>query len=170
MIVGTNAVWLLALTPNPEANILVALPAAAIASLVPDLDATGRGAKIHYLGGGFLKVFIGAFHHRGILHSLFAVGVLFIFLFLVNLLALENEHPFFPFVISLSYLSHSVIDGLNRGVGFFFPFNKKMYSLLPKSMWSPVDGFTDNLLFVIGCFGLLLFFVLLYLPSKNSLI
>lgn len=169
MVVGTNSIWLLALTGNPNSGLAVLIPAAMIASLLPDIDATGRGAKIHYLGGGVLKNFIGVFHHRGIMHSFFVVGIIFIFLFLVNLLVLENTIPLLPYVFALSYLSHPLIDGFNCGVGYLFPFNKKKFALLPRALWTPVNGFTDNLLFMVGAFSLIIFYLLLFFERSTSL-
>jgi membrane-bound metal-dependent hydrolase YbcI (DUF457 family) len=171
LVVGTNTIWLLTLTNNTESNDIAALiPAAMIASLLPDIDAAGRGAKIHYMGGGILKGFRGVFHHRGLMHSLFVVAIIFVFLFFVNIFALGNSSPLLPYVFALSYLSHSIIDGLNCGVGYLFPFNKKKYALIPRALWTPVNGFTDNLLFMVGSFSLIIFYFLYFFANNNSII
>src|SRR5437868_755006 len=44
--VGTNAIWLMPYYGKLDNSILILLPVAALASLLPDIDATS--AKIHY--------------------------------------------------------------------------------------------------------------------------
>jgi membrane-bound metal-dependent hydrolase YbcI (DUF457 family) len=161
--IGANSIWLASLAPA-DASIFVLLPAAMLASILPDIDAAGGGAKIHYIGYGVLGAFRGMsgkyFHHRGIMHSVFISLILFLILFLVNYFFLGNSFPLLPYVFFLAYLSHPIIDGFNAGVGFFYPLDRKKYALLPYRMLSPLKGFTDNLLFFIGIFGILLFFLL----------
>jgi membrane-bound metal-dependent hydrolase YbcI (DUF457 family) len=162
--VGANAVWLTGLTDRLDESILVLLPAAIIASMLPDIDAAGGGAKIHYVGGGILSNFKGMhgkyFHHRGIMHSFFMAGIYFAAIFLLNYFILDNSYPLLPYVFALAYLSHPIIDGFNTRVGYLYPFSLNRFSLLPKLLLTPIKGFTDNLLFILGIFGLLLFFLL----------
>src|SRR5947209_4458834 len=129
--VGTNAIWLAGLFGKADESILVLLPVAVIASLLPDIDAVT--AKIHFIGGGVLGIFRGSFygkyfHHRGLMHSLFVTLIFFVILWIF----FRNSIPLLPYVFALSYFSHSLIDGLNTGVGYLYPFKRKMYSLVPR--------------------------------------
>jgi membrane-bound metal-dependent hydrolase YbcI (DUF457 family) len=163
--IGSNSIWLAGLTGKVDESILILFPAAFIASLLPDIDAAGGGAKIHYMGGGVLSNFKGMhgkyFHHRGILHSVLAALIFFSLFFWLNYFLLANTYPLLPYVFALSYISHPVIDGFNfKKVGYFYPFSLKSFSLLPQPLLTRIKGFTDNLLFIFGIFGILLFFLL----------
>jgi membrane-bound metal-dependent hydrolase YbcI (DUF457 family) len=162
--IGANAIWLAGLTGILDQSMLILLPAAMLAALLPDIDAAGGGAKIHYIGGGVLSNFKGMsgkyFHHRGIMHSIFVGLIFFIFLLAVNLFALNNAYPLLPYIFFLSYMSHPLIDGFNARVGYFYPFVRNKFALLPQMLLSPVKGLADNLLFIVGVFGILLFFLL----------
>ena len=158
LVIGANSLWFINLSQSSIDQIAILIPAALIASLLPDLDATS--AKIHYVAGGAFGGFRGIFEHRGIFHSIFATLIIFALLFSINFFALHNAYPLLPFIFTLSYLSHPVIDGLNAGVGYLYPFKKRKYALLPQSLLSPVKGSMDNLLFFIGAFGVMLFLVL----------
>jgi membrane-bound metal-dependent hydrolase YbcI (DUF457 family) len=164
LTIGANSIWLLALGNHNDSSILVLLPVAMIASLLPDIDSAGGGAKIHYIGGGILSNFKGMhgkyFHHRGILHSLFMAAVFTIILLIINLVFLHNAYPLLPAVFFVSYFSHPIIDGFNTGVGYLYPFSRTKFALLPRAMRSPLNGITDNALFVLGSFGLVIFLVL----------
>jgi membrane-bound metal-dependent hydrolase YbcI (DUF457 family) len=163
LVVGANSIWLLGVF-NHLNSALVIVPLAMLASILPDLDASG--AKIHSIGGGALSGFKGVFHHRGIMHSLFFSLVFFIILFAVNVLVLDNSLPLLPYAVALSYVSHPIIDGFNKaGVGFLYPFNKTKFSLIPSFLRTPIKGFADNLFFVLGSFGILLFYFIYINPS-----
>src|SRR3989338_303595 len=165
LAIGANAVWFTSVTKNPDQSLLVFLPVAMLASLLPDIDAAGDGAKIHYVGGGVLSNFKGIFtgryfHHRGIMHSVFVSLIFFLIVYLINFFYLNNIYPLLPYVFFLSYISHPLIDGFNTSVGYLYPFNRKKIALFPKLMLSPLKEFTDKILFVIGAFGILLFFLM----------
>ncbi len=154
--VGLNALWLAPFFGPLDRSFLVLLPVVVIASLLPDIDASS--AKIHYALGGVLRVFKGSFHgkyfhHRGIMHSLFVAVLIFIILVII----FKNTIPALPYVAAVSYFSHALIDGLNTGVGFFYPFVKR-FSLVPKVMRTPVGGIIDKVLFFVGLMFILLFF------------
>ncbi|SRR5258708_5946991 len=156
--VGSNAIWLTGLFGKVDESILILLPVAVIASLLPDIDATA--AKIHFVGGGVLGIFKGSFHgkyfhHRGLMHSLFITIIFFIILWIF----FRNSFPFLPYIFSLSYFSHPIIDGLNTGVGYLYPFNHKTYTLVPKFFRSRVGSKIDGLLMFVGLLGILLFFL-----------
>ncbi len=163
-VVGANAVWVTALFSSVDATALGLLAAGAFAGLLPDIDASGRGAKIHYIADGSLGMFKGVFQHRGFFHSILAVALLLI----ASTLLLTNYHPLLPLVLTLGYASHPIIDGFNTvGVRYLFP-KRKMYNLVPKFFRTPVHGFADQLFFLLGCMGVVLFVVshmnLLQLP------
>lgn len=156
--IGANAVWLMPFFGTVDKSILVLLPAAVIGSLLPDIDATS--AKIHYAAGGVLGIFKGAFygkyfHHRGVMHSFFAALLLLIILIVI----FNNTYPLLPYVFTLAYISHPIIDGFNTGVGYLYPFVLKRFSLLPRPLRFKVGSPADFLLMMAGIFGLLIFFV-----------
>ena len=158
MVVGMNALWLAPLFGPVDKSILVLIPTAALASLLPDIDASA--AKIHFVGGGFLGIFRGIFfgkyfHHRGLTHSLFVT----LLLLLIIRFFWGDAYPALPYVFAASYFSHPLVDGLNSGVGYFYPFILKRYALVPKVLRTPVGGVIDNLLFFIAALGIILFFI-----------
>lgn len=155
--IGANAIWLIPYFGKVDQTILILLPAAALASILPDIDASS--AKIHYAGGGVLGIFKGAFHgkyfhHRGIMHSVLAAAILFILLMITT----GGSYPLLPYVVALAYISHPVIDGFNTGVGYLYPFVYKRFSLLPKFLRFQVGSPADTLLMFLGLAGLLIFF------------
>ena len=149
--IGANAAWLTALSGQTHEWSLLMLAVGAFASLLPDLDAVGSGAKIHYVGGGIFSMFKNSFRHRGFMHSLVA-GMLIL---LVSVLFVGRINPFLPGVIVLGYISHPFIDGLNlTGVQYFFPSSRK-FNVAPRFLRSPVRGWADQLLFVLGTMGVI---------------
>ena len=171
MAVGVNALWIAPFFGPLDKSILVLLPAAMLASILPDIDATA--AKIHFIGGGVLGIFRGAFggryfHHRGIMHSLpVALVILSVMLGIFH-----SSFPALPYVFATSYFSHSIIDGFNTGVGFLYPFVGRRFALVPKFLRTPVGGAADNLFFFMACLGILLFFLAFksqFFPSSLNL-
>ncbi len=159
MVVGLNALWVAPVFGPISQSILVLLPVAALASLLPDLDATS--AKIHYIGGGTLGVFRGAFfgkyfHHRGLLHSLPFTFLLWVLLLII----FHASNPALAFVFALSYASHGIIDGFNSSVGYLYPFVRKSFALVPRSFRTPVGGIVDGFLFFAALMGVLAFLIL----------
>lgn len=160
-----NSLWLTALLPVKPAYYFILIPATAIVSLLPDIDAID--AKIFYIGGGLLSMLRGTFkgkyfHHRGVLHSLLAGCVMFI------LTALVFQSLVTGLVLGLAYLSHPIIDGFNSGVGYFYPFNLKRYTLVPSKFCSPIKGKVNAILFIAGALGVTAF-LLLMLPKLAPL-
>jgi|GEM_PF-824691 len=162
-VVGANSLWLLLFTAKVDQSIIVYLPIALFASILPDIDATA--AKVHYIGGGVLGIFKGVFtggkyfHHRGIMHSLFVAVLLSFVVWIFS----KNYYPVLCYIFGLSYFSHAVIDGFNTRVGYFYPFTTKRFALLPRPLLTPVKGAADKLFFVAAAFGLILFFFYFYL-------
>jgi len=167
--IGTNAIWLTVLFGRIDQSIVVLLPVAALASLLPDIDAVD--AKIHYAAGGVLGIFKNSFHgkyfhHRGMMHSILVMLIFFAILTIF----FYNLYPLLPAVFALSYFSHSFIDGFNTSVGYLYPFNRKRFALLPRSLLTPVGGAADNLLLFLGLFGLLVYFALFavnFIPTHS---
>jgi len=165
--VGANALWIMPLFGPLGQSVLVLLPVAILASLLPDIDAAS--AKIHYAGGGVLRIFRGAFygkyfHHRGLMHSLFVTLILFTILVII----FGRTLPALPFVFALAYFSHPLIDGFNSSVGYLYPFTNKRFALVPRSLRTPVKGMADNLFFFLALLGILMFFFAFqnqFLPS-----
>lgn len=151
--VGANAIWLTALTGHIDEYTPLLIAVGAFAALWPDIDATNKGAKIHYMGSGILGMFKGVFQHRSFFHSFLATTLLLLF----SLLFLRQYHPLLPWVLTLGYVSHPLIDGFNlSGVRYLFPF-KKFYRLIPYALTTPVGGTADSLFFVLGIGGIALF-------------
>ncbi len=154
-MVGANAVWLTTITLDPAVNeqTIMLIAVGAFVALLPDIEA--KQAKIHFLGKGVLRPFQGMFRHRGFTHSFLAIGLVF----LISYLVLHEVNIWLPWVITTSYASHSIIDGLNYpGVKYCFPWRKRI-RLVPKILATKVKGPVDQGLFIISTMTLL-FFVL----------
>ena len=168
MAIGTNALWLAPFFGRIDQSILILLPVAALASILPDIDASA--AKIHYIGGGALGIFRGVFygkyfHHRGIMHSLLVALIFFVILLII----FHATYPALPFVFTAAYISHSIIDGFNTGVGFLYPFVYKRFALVPKFLRSRVGSPIDVLFMFVGLAGILIFFLVFkdqFFPSQ----
>jgi membrane-bound metal-dependent hydrolase YbcI (DUF457 family) len=157
MVIGANAIWLAPFLGQVDQSLLVLLPVAMVASILPDIDASS--AKIHYIAGGALGLMRGGFrgkyfHHRGVMHSILVAIIFFIILEIF----FKDTYPLLAGIFAISYFSHSLIDGFNTGVGFFYPFYLKKFALVPKFLRTPVKGAADNFLFILGAFGLVMFF------------
>ncbi len=172
MAVGANAIWLAGFAGKLDASILLLLFVACGMSLLPDIDIAGSGAKVHYVGGGVLGVFRGVFHgvyfgHRGLMHSVLAAVIVFVVCWLFT----HSLFPVLPFVAALAYFSHSLIDGFNDSVGYFYPFVLRKVSLLPKFLRVKVGGPVDVGLMYVALLCLALFFLVhaqSFLPNINS--
>ena len=161
-IIGANAAWLALLGDVPPTHLILFLIAGTIAGLLPDIDA--QSAKIHHIGGGVLGIFGGAFQHRGFFHSVLAT----IIVLAVSFWFLKDFDVLLPFVITLGYASHLLIDGCNfKATRYLFPLRREDH-LVPKWLASPVGGATDQLLFVFGGLGLLFFLFLQVLPLVQT--
>lgn len=162
IVIGINSLWLVPLTGTTvDLSLLPLVPVAAFASLLPDIDAVA--AKIHYIGNGALlftqRKFKGKyFHHRALMHSFFIALILtFILAFFF-----AKVIPLLPVIFFIAFMSHGIVDGFNAPVGLLYPVYMKKFALLPKSLRTPVNGFVDNLIFILGSFSLLLLFWLIH--------
>ncbi|MCA9384656.1 MAG: metal-dependent hydrolase [Candidatus Magasanikbacteria bacterium] len=159
--IGANAIWLTALFGDASQAPIVYLTIGAFGGLLPDIDAGGGksyGAKIHYIGGGIFKPFQNVFRHRGFFHSFMCIVLVFC---LSTPLAWFID-PFVPMVLTAGYASHIVIDNWNCGLEFFYPLKKRV-TFVPKWMQFRVGSIGDNLLFLLGVFGLVAY-ILTHLP------
>ena len=160
-VVGANALWVLPLVHQSlDASILFLLPSAVVGALLPDIDAHGSGAKVHYVAGGVLGAFRGLFFgkllgHRGLFHSLSMALVLFLIAWSFT----HEQYPSAALVFAIGYITHIIIDGFNTGVGYLFPFWLKRFALVPRFFLTPVGGTADTFLFILGLFGIALFFL-----------
>ncbi|WP_056938432.1 metal-dependent hydrolase [Ligilactobacillus hayakitensis] len=98
-----------------------------IGSLLPDIDHPqsylGRRHKI------VSNVTNKAMGHRGITHSLLGMGVVYIFLRLIQINYLAPSIRLAPFWILYGYLMHLIEDGFSqRGVKWLWPFGKSPLS------------------------------------------
>jgi membrane-bound metal-dependent hydrolase YbcI (DUF457 family) len=153
MIIGANAVWIAAYFGQIDQWAFVLMAAGAFAALLPDIDAGGRGAKIHYVGGGILKIFRGWFQHRGFFHSFMAVWLVYI----AAVALTAAYHALLPAVIATGYASHLVIDAFNRkGARYLFPV-PNFIAPVPKIFTAPVKGWTDYAFFALGLYGIFRF-------------
>ncbi len=153
--VGANAVWIAVVLGATDERAGLLIAAGALAALVPDIDAVF--AKVHFLFGGLLSPFKGGhsgiFQHRGIWHSLYAVALVFA----LSVIFLYPFHPLLPFVVTLGYFSHPLIDGFNATVGYFFPFYNRRVTFWPRMLRTPVKGPVDQAFFAVAMLGLFLF-------------
>lgn len=158
-VVGANAVWIAVLTGTVDQSTIPLALVGVVAGLLPDLDASA--AKIHFIGGGLLGTFRGIMNHRGFMHSLLVLGILSAMSFVF----LRQYHPLIPYAFALGYLSHLIIDGFNfAGVPYLLPFKAKFH-LVPKFLRTPAKGIIDQLLFVSGLLGIVMFFLNYYNTS-----
>lgn len=156
-MVGVNALWITVIAGKVNSSVLIYLPVAIVASILPDIDAAR--AKIHYVAGGALSSFQGIFrgkyfYHRGIMHSIFAT---IIFGGILTIFFQGTELYLLPAVFMTAYFSHLLIDGFNTSVAYLSPIYLKRFALMPKSMQTPVGGLIDNALFFVAAFGLIFF-------------
>jgi len=140
-LAGVSSLWLLSAVPGmvgtgSEPNNLGLLAGlAGLGALLPDLDA--QDSKIQHLRVGGIPVFVpaarvlGAFGHRGLLHS--ALGLNLLALLVVLPLALWLGWPA-AWALLLGYASHLVLDACTRsGIPLGWPYPRR-YHLLPSRL------------------------------------
>ncbi len=153
--IGANAVWLTVLFGEPTQTAILYTAVGAFAALLPDIDAgwTGsRGAKIHYIAGGLFGIFKGLFRHRGFFHSFLSIVLLFCALIPLAWMI----DPLFPLIFTAGYASHLFIDAWNGGMQWFYPLRKDL-TFVPKFFRFRVGSAGDDLFFLLGVWGLILF-------------
>lgn len=160
---GANVVWLTTLFGEPTQASAFYIALGAFAALLPDIDASWRGAKIHYVAGGILGGLKGVFRHRGFFHSFICIDLLF----LLTLPFGWFYDPFIPLIITSGYASHPFIDCWNAGMQWFYPL-KTNVTFVPKFLRFRVGSSGDTLFFVMGVLGLVVF-VFSYLPILTAM-
>jgi membrane-bound metal-dependent hydrolase YbcI (DUF457 family) len=146
-MIGANSVWLLYFFQLPDAwSTVLLIAAGAFGALLPDLDASV--ALIHTRFHIF-KVFRGTLRHRGALHSILAVGVVYLLAHLFG----RQFHPLLPEAITLGYASHCFIDAFNSGAQYFYPW-PKFVTFVPAAWRFRVGSRPDDLLFFLGALGI----------------
>jgi membrane-bound metal-dependent hydrolase YbcI (DUF457 family) len=169
LMAGLGTLWLFdALPIFPAEKFPLLVGAAALGSLLPDLDASQ--SKIKHLQLGGIKPFLlpsqsifRALGHRTLLHSLLAL----VYVALAGVLLA----PFFGWPVALAlwlgYASHLAADAATRsGIPFLYPRPRRFY-LLPKP-WRIVTGSPaeDALFFLLAMSVLLL--MLRQFPDLSS--
>jgi len=154
-MVGANAVWIAYALGAVDRYAFVLALAGAIAALLPDIDASGRGAMIHYKFHGIFGMFKNTFRHRGFFHSLLAMWIVFI----LSLILLFNIYPLLPFAILFGYASHPFIDAFNAPVQYLYP-HKKFFTFIPKWLRFRVGSGPDNFILFLAALGVGAFFLL----------
>ncbi len=159
MVAGANMVWLI---PASAESLFqygpVLMAVAGFFALLPDIEA--QHAKIHSVRVAGARVFDNTIvrsvvNHRGPVHSILAiiiVGVLTVWL--CRRYALPDE---LAWAATLGYASHPLIDGFNfPGVQYLYPWKRRLH-LVPKFLRFRVKSLPDELLFVAGVFGVLMY-------------
>jgi membrane-bound metal-dependent hydrolase YbcI (DUF457 family) len=132
---GMNTVWLLTpfISLFPDSDIGMLCAAAALGSLLPDLDASELKIKHLKLLGTKVKPFMlpsliisRTDQHRGLLHSLWGLGMAA----LLALCAMPWTGLLMAMVLVLGYTSHLVADAATKsGIHLFYPSAKRYHSL-----------------------------------------
>jgi len=146
LVVGLFGIFLyLPYSDNPWIFFFVAL----VSSVLPDIDSP----RSRIGRNGFSKTLMAFVRHRGVVHSL-------IFMFLIYLILFNVwEVASFPFLFG--YSIHLFLDCFTiRGVRLFYPF-KRRFKFFVRS-GGKVEMFIFVLFFILDCF---LFSVLLFRVS-----
>lgn len=153
MVAGANTVWaIILLTPTPPSSLPLLIVIAGVAALLPDIEA--RDAKAQHIsiaGAEPLRLFRGAFAHRGFTHSLIGVAI-------VGAASFAGLRQFgwdIPLALTLGYASHPLVDAFNPfGVRFLYP-SRIFYRFLPRVWCFPIGRYGEQLLLAAGIAGLL---------------
>jgi inner membrane protein len=144
VLFGVNSIWLFSLIPlDVTSHSIGALAAcASLGALLPDLDAAESKIKYVRVAGAspFMLPSRAAhqlFGHRGVLHSLLAVGVLAVVV-VPSVLWLGWDWELGAALV-LGYSSHLMADACTKsGIPLLYP-RQKRYALLPKP-WRLTTG------------------------------
>ncbi|USN53661.1 MAG: metal-dependent hydrolase [Candidatus Nomurabacteria bacterium] len=159
-LAGANAAaWTFAASlPGQEVALITLI--GGVAALLPDLDASNsmlqqssiqlgrRGPRLPLLRplGMLLHALFG---HRGLLHSLLALGIV------IALTSLWQPPIAIIIAVAIGYASHLLLDGVTpSGIPLFYPWKLRVRP--PKMLRIRTGGFIDQLLFVSLSLGLVL--------------
>lgn len=158
--VAANTIWISLLAGPVDERFLPLLIVGTVAGLLPDMDASE--SKIHHASKGFTRVGSLMFTHRGVTHTMWAA----LFFTLLSFL-LFNFHPMVPLIVFSGYMSHLLLDMLNKsGVRILLPMKKK-FRLVPRWMGFKVGGSLDFVLMYVSIIGILAFFLTQVFPYYN---
>ncbi len=168
LMAGLSMLWLFeagskvgVLLPPSSEQIALLAGAAALGSLLPDLDAAQStikhlsvaGIKPFYLPSQVLFHTLG---HRTYLHSLW--GVAGITMMSVTLTPFTDWRA--ALAIVAGYASHLALDACNpSGIPLLYPYRRKYYHLLPKKWRIATGSPPEELAFALFALLSLLFFL-----------
>ena len=167
LMAGLSALWIMEALPasQPE-NMALLAGAAALGSLLPDLDASE--SKVKHLSVAGIKPFLlpsqaiyGQFGHRTFLHSLAGLA------FCASSCLLLS--PFTGWQVALAlwlgYASHLAADALTRsGIPWLYP-NHRRFHLLPPRLRLTTGSQAEEVVFVLLSLSALLL-MLRHLPVQ----
>jgi inner membrane protein len=148
---GLSTLWILEVIPGASMeNVALTASAAALGSLLPDLDAAE--SKIKHLQISGVKPFLlpsqivyRQLGHRSLLHSL--PGLAFIASVGAGLMPIIGWQP--AVALWLGYASHLISDGMTKsGIPLLYP-RPKRFHLLPKSLRLTTGSAAEDVLFAL---------------------
>ena len=154
LMAGLNSLWILEALPTEQAfsneNFAIAVAAAALGSLLPDLDAAE--SKIKHLQIGGIKPFLlpsQLIHrqtgHRSLLHSLMAL----VYVALLGIVIAACLEPIAAFALWLGYATHLMADACTRaGIPLLYP-RQKRFHLLPKQLRIVTGSQAEDVIFAL---------------------
>lgn len=119
--------------------------AVAVGSVFPDIDEPESyiGRKTIILSNIIKKLF----GHRGMTHSFIFALLVFMTLYIANMIYFDEKYTYFVYGFSIGWVMHSVGDMFTiGGVPIFLPFKKKKYHILPKMMRIYTGSFTERII------------------------
>jgi membrane-bound metal-dependent hydrolase YbcI (DUF457 family) len=154
LMAGLNSLWILEAFPTEQVfsneNFAIAVAAAALGSLLPDLDAAE--SKIKHLQIGGVKPFLlpsQLIHrqtgHRSLLHSLMAL----VYVALLGIVIAACLGPIAAFALWLGYATHLLADACTRaGIPLLYP-RMRRFHLLPKPLRIVTGSQAEDVIFAL---------------------
>ena len=151
---GLSSLWILEILPPEnsfhDSNYAVIIAAAALGSLLPDLDAAE--SKIKHLQIGGVKPFLlpsQLIHrqtgHRSLLHSLMAL----VYIALFGIVISACLGPVVALALWLGYAVHLAADACTRaGIPLLYP-RPKRFHLLPKRLRIVTGSLAEDVVFAL---------------------
>jgi Predicted membrane-bound metal-dependent hydrolase (DUF457). len=154
LMAGLGSLWILEILPPEnnfhESNYAIIIAAAALGSLLPDLDAAE--SKIKHLQIGGIKPFLlpsQLIHrqtgHRSLLHSLMAL----VYVALFGIVITTCLGPMTALALWLGYAAHLIADACTRaGIPLLYP-RMKRFHLLPKRLRVVTGSLAEDVIFAL---------------------
>lgn len=177
LALGVSTVWLLRVIPGVVGPLSVQdgsspgllIGCAALGALLPDLDATRSTVKYLRLGRRFqpflwpARILSHELGHRGPLHSLAGITLLWVWLGLPTLLWLGWKPAL---ALALGMLSHLLGDASTRsGIPLLYP-KRGRWHLLPPAQRLVTGSAAEDIVFGVLLLPLLLLLFTLILPPQ----